>query len=190
MKKQQPATGRSSISGAAAKSTKSSFAAAPLIVFVVGAAVLVWLIISTLSPPARDLPPAATTDSRTSPPDPMSTNAAPTPAPGPDLSEAARQKLLGAWQRTDAAYQINIRNVRPDGGADAEYLNPRPIHVARSFVAEADGELGFFMELQDEGYPGSTYTLRYDATSDVLVGVYHQAAMQQDFDVSFARVRP
>ena len=32
-----------------------------------------------------------------------------------------------------------------------------------------------FIELRDEGYPGSTYTLESDSTNDALVGVYFQA---------------
>ena len=109
--------------------------------------------------------------------------------PPQELSDAARQRLLGSWQRTDAEYLINIRHVSADGRADAEYLNPRPINVSRANVVEAEDETGFFMELQDVGYPGSTYTLRYDGGGDTLAGIYFQAATQQSYEVIFARVR-
>ena len=40
-----------------------------------------------------------------------------------------------------------------------------------------------------QGYPGSTYTLTYNPAKDMLVGFYYQAAMQQNFDVVFARMK-
>jgi len=43
--------------------------------------------------------------------------------------------------------------------------------------------------LTDVGYPGSTYTLTYDAKEDVLRGIYYQAAMKQSFDVYFTRMK-
>lgn len=192
MKKQRSLSGRSSAGPAAAKSKKSEFSKIPLLVFGAGAALLVWLIISSVSPPKTETEPSTpaakdvTTATNVPPLAGAETAAA---APAKELSAVARQKLLGNWQRTDAEYQISIRNVRADGSADAEYLNPRPIHVARSAVVEADAELGFFMELQDVGYPGSTYTLQYDAANDTLAGVYYQAAMQQSYEVVFARQR-
>ena len=59
----------------------------------------------------------------------------------------------------------------------------------KATVAEQDGQAEFFMELRDVGYPGSTYTLRYDEREDQLTGVYFQAAAQQSFDVNFQRLR-
>jgi hypothetical protein len=44
-----------------------------------------------------------------------------------------------------------------------------------------------FIKLQDEGYPGSIYTLYYYAEKDALAGFYYQAAMQQTFEVVFIR---
>jgi hypothetical protein len=38
-------------------------------------------------------------------------------------------------------------------------------------------------------YPGSTYTLEHNPQSDQLFGQYFQAAMQQTFEVVFARVK-
>ena len=45
------------------------------------------------------------------------------------------------------------------------------------------------VELCAPGYPGSTYTLRYEPQRDQLEGVYDQAALQQRFDVVFVRVK-
>jgi hypothetical protein len=44
-----------------------------------------------------------------------------------------------------------------------------------------------FIELQDQGYPGSTYRLKHNPEYDVMVGVYFQAAVRQTFDVVFER---
>jgi len=46
-----------------------------------------------------------------------------------------------------------------------------------------------FIELQDVGYPGSTYTLIYNPQKDMMFGLYYQAAMEQNFDVVFVRTR-
>jgi hypothetical protein len=95
--------------------------------------------------------------------------------------------LLGSWVRPDGGYVIEIKKIHPDGKVDAAYLNPRPIHVSRSRVSERDGMIELVIELQDQGYPGSTYTLRHNPEYDVMVGVYFQAAVRQTFDVVFER---
>ena len=45
-----------------------------------------------------------------------------------------------------------------------------------------------FIELRDVNYPGSTYDLTYNPQADQLQGSYYQAALQQQFDVSFVRM--
>lgn len=42
-----------------------------------------------------------------------------------------------------------------------------------------------FIELQDVGYPGATYTLRYNPRQNVLEGLYYQPAAGQTFEVVF-----
>ena len=96
-------------------------------------------------------------------------------------------KLLGSWVRPDGGYVIEIKKIHPDGNVDATYLNPRPIHISRSHVSEREGVIELFIELQGQGYPGSTYTLRYNPAYDVMVGTYFQAVIQQPFDVIFQR---
>lgn len=97
------------------------------------------------------------------------------------------QRLKGRWLRTEGGYVIEIRSVEPSGHVDAAYFNPRPIHVAKA-EATHDGEaLRLFIELRDVNYPGSQYSLRYDAGRDVLEGTYFQAIQRETFAVSFVR---
>ena len=98
-------------------------------------------------------------------------------------------KLVGRWVRMDGGYIIEIRNVASDGKMDAAYFNPRPINVSVAEASRTSTGIKVFIELQDQGYPGSTYTLSYDPAKDSLVGFYYQAVMQQNFDVVFARVK-
>ena len=96
-------------------------------------------------------------------------------------------KLVGNWVRPDGGYVIEISKIYPDGKVDAAYFNPRSIHVSRSTVSEKDGLIELFIELQGQGYPGSTYTLKYNPAYDAMVGIYFQAVIQQPFDVIFQR---
>ena len=96
-------------------------------------------------------------------------------------------RLVGSWVRPDGGYVIEISKIYPDGKVDAAYFNPRSIHVSRSTVSEKDGLIELFMELQGQGYPGSTYTLKYNPEYDAMVGIYFQAVIQQPFEVIFQR---
>ncbi len=115
------------------------------------------------------------------------------PSAGSDKVSANKQRdllsLVGRWVRTDGGYVIEIRNIAPDGKMDAGYYNPRPINVSMAEASWAAAGTKIFIELQDVGYPGSTYTLAYNPAEDTLVGFYYQAAMQQNFDVVFARMQ-
>lgn len=161
-------------------------------VFLAGVALLVWWIADSFrAPPSGATTGASASPASTNNPPPETPPVAVAAVPSP-LSEAVRQKLLGRWQRTDAEYAIEIRVVGDDGTAEARYFNPfnqRSINVARASVTEQGDQAGFFMELRDVGYPGSTYTLRYDPAADQLTGVYYQAAMQQNYEVVFRRLR-
>jgi hypothetical protein len=106
----------------------------------------------------------------------------------PGLSAAEIQRLQGRWLRTNGDYILEIRKVSPDGHAEASYLNPRgPVNVAQARVHREEGSVRVFIELQDVGYPGSTYTLTYDAQRDQLRGTYFLAADREQFDVTFVR---
>ena len=97
--------------------------------------------------------------------------------------------LVGEWVRADGGYVLAVSGVAADGKVTASYFNPRPIHVARA-EAKLEGALvGLFVELRDVNYPGSTYTLGYDAATDQLKGIYYQAAQGAQYEVAFSRRR-
>jgi uncharacterized protein (DUF2147 family) len=99
------------------------------------------------------------------------------------------EKLVGRWLRPDGGYVIEIQRIGPNGKLDAGYFNPRPINVSKAKASVEGGEIKVFVELYDERYPGSTYDLTYDLRSDVLLGTYFQAAIRQNFDVVFVRMK-
>jgi hypothetical protein len=70
----------------------------------------------------------------------------------------------------------------------AAYFNPQPINVAKAEASEGGGAVHIFIELRDVNYPGSTYTLTYDAANDYLKGIYFQAGIGQAFEVYFVRL--
>lgn len=108
----------------------------------------------------------------------------------PPASLVHAPKLVGRWVRPDGGYVLNIRSVdAASGRLDLEYLNPRPIHVAQAEAKEAGGKVTVFVELQDVGYPGSTYRLTYVPQADQMIGTYFQPAADQSFDVEFVRAR-
>jgi hypothetical protein len=113
------------------------------------------------------------------------TNAVPAAAVvSPELA-----KLVGKWERPDGGYILEIKSVDASGKLEAGYYNPDPINVARAAALRDKGTNKVFVELRDANYPGCTYTLTHDPQSDQLYGQYYQAAMQQTFDVVFARVK-
>ena len=98
-------------------------------------------------------------------------------------------KLKGKWVRTDGGYVLEIKQIADDGKIDAAYLNPKPINVSKAQVSSEAGQLKIFIELRDRLYPGSFYTLTYNAGNDQLSGVYHHLGLGQQFDVAFIRMR-
>ena len=99
------------------------------------------------------------------------------------------EKLKGKWMRPDGGYVVEIRSVEPGGRMDAGYFNPRPIHVSQAHALQDGTVTKVLIELRDANYPGSTYTLAYDTASDELKGIYYQAALQQQFEVFFVRIK-
>lgn len=118
-----------------------------------------------------------------------------TPAPKPAAPPAAPaaavpaqvQKITGRWLREDGGYVLEIRGGATGGVLEANYFNPRPIHVSRAAWYEGGGVLQVLVELNDTGYPGATYILHHDPKTDRLVGEYRQPAMQQSFEIEFVR---
>jgi hypothetical protein len=103
--------------------------------------------------------------------------------------DPAFEKLIGRWERPDGGYVLEVSGVEPGGKLQAAYFNPGHIHVARAFALKEGETTKVFVELQDVNYPGCTYSLRYDSQADQLFGEYFQAALQQTFDVTFARLK-
>jgi hypothetical protein len=97
------------------------------------------------------------------------------------------QSVVGRWIRIDSPYVIDIENADQDGKLEAKYYNPRPINVSVARVRAKNDALEVFVELRDTNYPGSTYTLTYDSTRELLMGVYFQATMKQKYNVVFRR---
>jgi hypothetical protein len=97
--------------------------------------------------------------------------------------------LNGRWLRLDGGYVLEIRAVDPSGKIDAVYLNPNPINIAKAEATRDGSKLNVFVELRAPNYPGSTYTLTYDRDHDQLRKTYFQAALQQNFNVNFVRMK-
>ena len=93
--------------------------------------------------------------------------------------------FIGEWVRTDGGYIIRVRNIKPDGSVDASYFNPSEINVGEANVSMWKGLVRLFIKLEDEGYPGSTYTLYYYEEKDALAGFYYQAAVGQPLKSCF-----
>ena len=127
-------------------------------------------------------------DATVPPPPPVASNATNQPvaaaAPNPAFA-----KLKGKWLRPDGGYILEIRSVDAGGKMDAAYFNPRPINVAKAEAVQEDGMTKVFIELRDVNYPGSLYKLGYKPASDQLEGIYYQAALQEQFEVIFQRVK-
>jgi uncharacterized protein (DUF2147 family) len=97
------------------------------------------------------------------------------------------ERLAGKWLRPDGGYILELRDVGSVGVLKAKYYNPKSINVHRASWQSAEGKLKVFVELRDVNYPGSTYNLQYDPTSDRLKGKYFQAVIGQTFEVEFVR---
>jgi len=102
-------------------------------------------------------------------------------------SEVQVSKLAGRWVRPDGGYVLELKDPSSNGKIKAAYYNPRPINVSKAEWQSKDGYSSVFVELRDTNYPGSTYTLAYNPATDSLVGIYFQAALQQQFEVKFER---
>lgn len=100
------------------------------------------------------------------------------------------ERVKGRWVRPDGGYVLEIRRLLPQNELEAAYFNPGPIHVGKARLYKERGFAKVSVELRDVNYPGSTYTLIYDAANDLLRGVYYQATHQQEFQIVFERLPP
>jgi hypothetical protein len=97
--------------------------------------------------------------------------------------------MVGMCWRPDGGYVVEIRSVDSSGVMDAGYFNPSPIKVSKALALRDGEDTKVFVELRDAGYPGCTYSLKYDPKADQLYGEYFQAAQQQTYDVAFGRMQ-
>jgi hypothetical protein len=95
--------------------------------------------------------------------------------------------LAGDWLRTDGGKTIRIKSVLSGGQLDAEYFNPKPIHVGQAEWLAKNNSLVIVVELQDVNYPGSRYALEYFPAEDELAGIYYQAVDRENYEVEFVR---
>jgi len=105
------------------------------------------------------------------------------------VAQAELNRMAGKWLRPDGGYILELSDAKPDGKLKAAYFNPRPIHVAKAEWLSMAGRIQVFVELRDVNYPGSTYTLIYDAAKDRFEGYYYQAVQKQTFNVVFERTK-
>jgi hypothetical protein len=97
-------------------------------------------------------------------------------------------RLKGRWLRPDGGYVIELQALLPENRITAAYYNPGPINVGEARIYRENGFTKLFIKLQDQNYPGSTYTLIYDTENDLLRGIYFQATYGQEFQVEFSRM--
>lgn len=105
--------------------------------------------------------------------------------PPPDFSA-----FIGRWVRPDGGYVLEVKGVDATGAATVAYFNPRPINVGRAVASQDVEGIALMVELQDMNYPGSTYHLKHDTSSQRMVGTYFQAASKETYDVYFERIQP
>jgi len=99
------------------------------------------------------------------------------------------QKRPLIWLRSDGNYTWEIRKFKADSTLNAAYLNPKSINIETTQWKIRDNYVYFFIKFQDEGYPGSYYSLGYYPEEDKLYGSYFQAVAEQKYDVVFDRVK-
>ena len=110
-----------------------------------------------------------------------------TPSDHTSEIEFTPDTLIGRWLRPDGNYIIQIDRIREDKTLEAQYFNPRPIHIERAEILSAEG-LRIFIEFNDIGYEGSSYDLFYDPVNDALTGNYFQATYSQTYQIGFIRM--
>ncbi len=95
--------------------------------------------------------------------------------------------ILGRWVRPDGGYVLEIQEIGKDGSLKAAYLNPRPINIARAEIRRENDTIHIIVELRDVNYPGSTYFLQYEKSTQRLIGTYFQAVEKTTFSIEFVK---
>jgi hypothetical protein len=110
-------------------------------------------------------------------------------APATETVSSELIRLVGKWERSAGGYLLEIKSIGPGGQADATYFNRKFVHIFRAVAWRDKGVVNLVIELRDENYPGSIYTLKYNPQSDQLAGQYFQAATHMSFGVTFTRMK-
>lgn len=120
--------------------------------------------------------------------EPQPTEAQPTvaverPRPAAEFND----KLIGWWLRHDQSYMMVLDAIGDDGRVEAQYLNPKPVHVSKAEVWIEDGLVRLLLELTDKNYPGNYYELAYLPDEDRWLGLYHHLGVDETYEVYFTR---
>ncbi len=99
------------------------------------------------------------------------------------------QVVVGRWLRPDGGYVLEIKKIKENGILETAYFNPRPINVSRAELRRDNDTIRILVELRDVNYPGSTYFLQYEQSTDRLVGTYFQAVEKATFSIEFVRAQ-
>lgn len=102
-------------------------------------------------------------------------------------AQEALQKLYGRWKQRDSGYIIEIRHVDNHGKMRAACYNPGPTRISKAQISQINNPIEIFIELEDVGYWGVTYSLTYNQQKDVLEGIYDQPTVEQRSEVVFVR---
>lgn len=99
-----------------------------------------------------------------------------------------RSDFVGEWLRQDGTYKLTVA-IDKEGKVTAKYFNPQPIKVESATFTGEGQKTTLTVVLRDEGYPGSTYELRYNSSYLILVGKYLMPQQRQQHDVYFTEVK-
>ena len=102
-------------------------------------------------------------------------------------TQDALQNLYGRWKSRNNGYIIHIRHVDDHGKIKAAYYNPGPTKISKAQISQLKNPIQIFIELEDFGYWGATYTLTYNRQEDTLEGIYNHPTVEQKSVVVFAR---
>jgi hypothetical protein len=105
------------------------------------------------------------------------------------IEQVDKNTLEGKWMRTDGEYRIEISNLSNNGKMNAGYFNPKSINVSLAQWTSEGGLLKIYIELRDQNYPGSNYTLYYMKDRKILAGEYYQAMERNKYKVEFEKIK-
>jgi len=108
-------------------------------------------------------------------------------ASNPQSNSSDYKDLIGYWIRPDGGYTLVINGVDDAGNMNAQYYNPKSINVAEAKASLESDRTNIYIEMQDVGYPGSSYSLTLDSEARRLVGTYYHAISKKNIQIYFVR---